>query len=214
MNYGEIRTHFKELLNRTDITPDLITKFIDQGKLRIARMLRIPAMEHLEIYSMDAGGTQKLVVPNVFLETIDMYHSGGNTLDRIPMSKMARLIAHGEKGDPKFYSRVQGEFLIYPYPTSGSITLSYYGEFEPFYDNGSTYDSANDDANETTLTKIAPDLIMYAALTYAAMYYLDERGQAFEEKYRMLLGELQSQADDQESSGGTQVINTAYSYED
>ena len=214
MNYGEIRTHFKELLNRTDITPALITKFIEQGNLRIARILRVPAMEHLETYTMDSAGTKKITIPSVFLETIDLYHSGGNTLERVPMSKMSQLRSSDVTGEPRYYTRVQGEFLIHPYPTSGTLSLSYYGEFEPLYDNGLTYDAANDDANETTLTKIAPDLLMYAALTYAAMYYLDEREQAFETKYRTLLGEIQSQADDQESSGGTQVINPAYAYED
>ena len=214
MNYGEIRTHFKELLNRTDITEDLVTKFIEQGNRRIARLLRVPAMEHREIYTMSSGGTKKLDVPNVFLETIDMYHSAGNLLDRIPMSKMAGLRPLGEIGEPRYYTREQGDFLIYPFPDSGTITLNYYCEFEPLYDNKVSYDPINDGDNETTLTKIAPDLLIYAALTYAALYYLDERETTFEEKYRMLFSELQSQADDQEISGGTQVINPTYIYED
>tara|TARA_B100001094_G_scaffold133882_1_gene129685 strand:+ start:1165 stop:1809 length:645 start_codon:yes stop_codon:yes gene_type:complete len=214
MNYGEIRTHFKELLNRSDITQELITLFIEQGNQRIARVLRVPAMEHREIYAMSSTGTSEIYVPNVFLETIDMYHSGGNVLDRIPMSKMAALRSNGHNGEPEFYARQQGKFLIYPYPQSGTITLNYYGEFESLYDNGVSYSSITDNNNETTLTKIAPDLLIYAALSYAAIYYLDEREITFEEKYQMLLAELQSQGDDQEISGGTQVINPAYSYED
>lgn len=214
MNLGELRTHFKELLNRSDITNDLTTTFIDQGVQRISRVLRIPAMECAELYAMSSGGTVELSVPSGFLETIDMYHSGGNVLDRIPMSKMAALKVNNATGEPLYYTREQGKFLIYPHPTSGAISLNYYGDFESLYDNGSTYVSNTDDTNETTLTKIASDLLVYAALTYAAIYYLDEREVAFEERYQGILAELQSQADDQELNGGTQVINTAYTYED
>lgn len=214
MNYGEIRTHFNELLNRTDITPALTTKFIEQGLQRLTRTLRVPAMEHREEISVHPSGTSEVRLPNKFLETIDMYHSGGNIIDRVPMSKMAALRASTSYGEPRFYTRQQERFLLYPYPKTGSITLNFYGEFEPLYDNDSTYVSATDDANETTLTKIAPDLLIYAGLTYAALYYLDEREVAFEEKYQMLLAEIQAQADDQEVNGGTQVINQAYYYED
>jgi len=214
MNYGEIRTHFNELLNRTDITPALTTKFIEQGLQRVTRTLRVPAMEHLESYSMHSSGTSELSIPNKFLETIDMYHSDGNIINRVPMSKMAALRAKTSYSEPRFYTRQQGKFLLYPYPKSGTITLNFYGEFEPLYDNGSTYVSANDDTNETTLTKVAPDLLIYAGLTYAALYYLDEREVAFEEKYQILFTEIQAQADDQEVNGGTQVISQAYYYED
>lgn len=45
MNKGEIRAHFKALLNRSDITDALADTFIDQGITRIQRSLRVPSME-------------------------------------------------------------------------------------------------------------------------------------------------------------------------
>ena len=37
MNYGDIKSHFDALLNRSDITAALTTLFIDQGIRRIQR---------------------------------------------------------------------------------------------------------------------------------------------------------------------------------
>ena len=204
MNYGDLKTHFTEVLNRTDITTALTTKFIDQGLQRLQRVLRIPAMEHQEIYAMSANGTSQVSLPNAFLETIDLYHSEGGVLERIPMAKMIQEVQTVQYANPTFYSREQGKLWIYPYPTSGNLVLNYYGDFEPFVD----------DTTETTISKIAPDLLIYSALTYAAIYYLDEREVTFEQKYQQLLAEIQEQAYDQELNGGTQVINSAYKYED
>ena len=53
---------------------------------------------------------------------------------------------------------------------------------------------------------MAPDLAIYAGLTFAADYYLDQRAEIFEQKFRLFMDELQEQADDQELSGGTQAM--------
>ena len=37
MNYGDLKSHFNDLLNRSDITAALTTRFIDQGIARIER---------------------------------------------------------------------------------------------------------------------------------------------------------------------------------
>ena len=63
---------------------------------------------------------------------------------------------------------------------------------------------------ENALAAIAPDLIIYAALTYASDYYLDERSPVFESKYQAFLDEIQVQADDQELAGSLQSIRPAY----
>jgi hypothetical protein len=67
------------------------------------------------------------------------------------------------------------------------------------------------DSDENALATIAPDLISYAALTYAADFYLDERSATFEGKYQAFLNEIQTQADDQELTGSLQSIRPAYS---
>ena len=70
------------------------------------------------------------------------------------------------------------------------------------------------DSDENKLAQVAPDLIIYAALTYAADYYLDQRAEIFEQKYVQFITEIQEQANDQELNGGTQSIAPAYSYGD
>ena len=52
MNKGAIRTHFKELLNRSDITDSLADTFIDQSIARVERTLRIPSMEKTANYTI------------------------------------------------------------------------------------------------------------------------------------------------------------------
>jgi len=202
MNYGDIKTHFEALLNRSDITPTLTTNFIDQGIARIQRQLRTPLNENIVTYTITTQ-TPLVTVPNDFLEIISLYF-GGSELNRIPVAKFRPLANNPVTGNPTVFNRQQQDLQLWPQPTSGTLTLYYYGEFAPMVLN----------TDENALAAVASDLIIYAALTYAADYYLDERGQLFEDKYNQFLAELQQQGDDQELNGGTQSIQPAYSYAD
>ena len=202
MNYGELKTHFEALLNRSDITASLTTTFIDQGISRVQRQLRTPLNENKSDYTIT--GTQKSVtLPTGFLEIISLYQDK-HELSRITMNRYRELQKQGQTGIPQFFCREQQKLLLYPSPTSGTLTLYYYGEFPAL--------SADSDTNN--LTTVCPDLVIYAALTYAADYYLDERGAIFEQKYNQFLAEIQEQSNDQELNGGTQVIQPAYNYGD
>ena len=202
MNYGDIKTHFEALFNRSDITPTLTTNFIDQGIARIQRQLRTPLNENIVTYTITTQ-TPSVTVPNDFLEIISLYF-GGSELNRIPVAKFRPLANNPVTGNPTVFNRQQQDLQLWPQPTSGTLTLYYYGEFAPMVLN----------TDENALAAVASDLIIYAALTYAADYYLDERGQLFEDKYNQFLAELQQQGDDQELNGGTQSIQPAYSYAD
>jgi|TARA_B100000497_G_C7381248_1_gene244194 hypothetical protein len=70
------------------------------------------------------------------------------------------------------------------------------------------------DSDENALAKVAPDLLIYAALTYAADYYLDTRSDIFETKFNQFLLEVQEQANDQETNGGVQSIQPTYTFTD
>lgn len=119
------------------------------------------------------------------------------------MSTMRSHLANAFTGNPQFFSRQQANVLLFPHAVDGTLTLDYYGEVGEFAT----------DATETTLSKVAPDMIIYAGLTYASDYFLDERAEVFEGKYNQFLNELQSQADDQELNGSTQVIQAAFDFE-
>lgn len=202
MNYGTLKSHFNDLLNRSDITSTLTERFIDQGIARIQRQLRTPLNEKKTDYTITSN-TAKLTLPSDFLEIISIY-ANEFELSRITMSKYRELANSAYTGKPQYFVREQQNLNIFPQPTSGTVTLYYYGEFE----------AMSADADENKLAQVAPDLIIYAALTYAADYYLDERAELFENKYIQFLTEIQEQANDQELNGGTQAIQPAYGYGD
>ena len=201
MNYGDLKDHFKALLNRSDITTALTETFIEQGIRRIQRQLRSPINERKAEYTI-SGQTSSVILPNDFLEIISLY-MGSKELTRVTMSRYRELQANNAQGNPEHFCREQQRLQLHPEPTSGTLTLYYYCDFPAL--------SANTDTND--LTEVAPDLAIYSALTFAADYYFDERGQIFENKYNQFLTELQEQSNDQELNGGTQAIQPAYRFD-
>lgn len=201
MNYGDIKTHFEALLNRSDITPTLTTNFIDQSIARIQRSLRTPLNESVKTHTLTTL-TPSIALPNDFLETISLYF-GSHELKNIPMVKYRQLAASTYTGNPVYYTRQQQDILLFPQPSSGDLVLYYYSTFPAMVLN----------TDENALAAVASDLIIYGALAYAADFYLDERAELFEIKFQTFLNELQEQSNDMELNGGTQSINPAYQYE-
>lgn len=198
MNLGNIRTHFKALLNRSDITDALANTFIDQGIARVQRSLRIPSMEKQYNYSV-VGATTFITLPNDFLESISVYYDG-HQLTKVPLQEILERQKTGEQGQPHYFCRQQGSYLISPSPSSGTVTLDYYAQFPDMML----------DTDENILAQVGSDLIIYAALTYAADYYIDERSPVFEQKFNQFMVEIQEQSNDAELSGNMQAISPAY----
>ena len=148
-------------------------------------------------------GVASIVIPADLIEAIDIY-SGKYALTRIPLHEMIEAQDTGQIGTPKFFTRVQGTFLLHPSPGSGTVVLNYYGAFAALTENEST----------NTLTTLGPDLLIYTSLSYASDYFLDERGPQFEAKASQFLVEIQEQANASEQSGGTQVMRPSQTYED
>lgn len=202
MNYGDLKAHFNDLLNRSDITSSLTTRFIDQGISRIQRQLRTPMSERVLNVTITAQ-TDSLTLPSDFLEIISLY-SGEYELERVSMRKyreVANTVVHGK---PLIFVRQAEKLLLHPRPTTGTLTLYYHGEFP----------ALSVDTDENVLTQSAPDLIIYAAASFAADHYLDQRAEIFETKFNQFLLELQEQANDQELQGGTQSVLPAYTFQD
>ena len=202
MNYGQLKSHFESILNRSDITPALTATFIEQGMTRIGRQLRTPMNEKVKRYTLTSQ-TASLTLPSDFLEIISFYY-GDREISRVPNAKFRQFTNNIFVGEPKHFTRQQEALFIYPQPASGELTLYYYGDFG----------TLTNDSDETPIIVAAPDLVTYAALTYAADHFLDERSQLFETKFNQFLLEIQEQANDQELNGSTQAISPAYSYED
>ena len=202
MNKGDIRSHFKALLNRSDCSDTLADTFVDQSIARIQRTLRIPSMEKQQSYTLSAA-TTLLVLPNDFLEIINLYYDN-TSLTRVPLNQIMEYKDANENGTPKFFTREGSSLLIYPHPTSGAVKLNYYGQFADM----------TADSDENALAQASSDLIIYGALSYSSDYYLDERGPLFEQKFMQFLAEIQEQANDAEMSGTVQAMRPTTAYED
>ena len=202
MNYGEVKTHFESLLNRSDNTAALTETFIGQGIRRVSRQLRAGMNEQVQNITLTSQ-TAAFTLPSDFIEFIDLYYKN-RVLIRLPNSQFRAYTESPVAGRPTHFTRQQESVFIHPQPSDGELVLYYYGDF----------DQLTADADTNALTTSAPDLLIYAALTYAADYYLDERASIFEQKYQAFLQEVQEQANDQELNGSTQQIAPAYRYED
>ena len=202
MNYGDLKTHFDLLLNRSDITTGLTNQFINDGIARIQRSLRTPMQEKVLSVAVSAA-TSQLTIPADFLQTISLYFDQYE-LQRVPMKRFRELNKSNYTGNPMYYTREGPNLLLFPQPSTGTLVLYYYAEM-PALVNAS---------DETPMTQVASNLIIYAGLTFASDFYLDERADLFEAKYNQLLLEHQEMANDQEMNGGTQVIQPTYSYQD
>lgn len=201
MNKGQLRAHLIALMNRSDLSNALADTFIDQALQRINRNLRIPPMEKQVQYNISSA-TTFITLPNDFLEVIDVYMNG-LVLDRVTMREMVPLRDQGRSGPAEKFVREQGKLLLYPEPSSGTLTLNYYAEIPQL----------TSDSDENFITVIASDLVTYGAMCYAADYFIDERGSFFEQKFAMYLSELQSQGDDGETAGTVIAMTPATTYE-
>jgi len=128
----------------------------------------------------------------------------GVALTRIPHHEMLQAQKTGELGIPKFMCRQQGQILLHPQPTTGTVYLDYYAEFP----NLAT------DADSNALTVIGSDILTYTALAYAADYFMDERAAVFEQKSGQFLAELMEQGNSAEQSGLNQVMRPTVVYGD
>lgn len=201
MNKLGIRNQVKALLNRNDITDPIADTFIDQAVARIQRTLRIPPMEKTIVYTATETSPELLVLPNDFLQLKHIYIED-KTLQYKDLNAFLRYPDYGGS-KPMFYTRIQGGLKVKPAPAEGStITMIYYGEIP---------DLVND-TDENFLTAIAPDLLVYGALTFAADYYIDDRKDAFEAVGARIFNELVEQATEMEMNQEGLSIGNTYDY--
>lgn len=199
MNYGQIRTQFKALLNRSDCTDALADTFISQGISRSQRLLRIKNQEKTSATTMSSIVTT-VTVPTDLVETITL-DVDGDYLKFLPLQRFQEL-DYTFAGKPEYWTRIGNTIKFKPTPTAGQVvTLYYYGSFDPFVS----------DATETALSAAAPELFIYSGLVYASDYFLDDRKGSFEERYQAIATELQNQTTGLE---GPASIQPAYSYGD
>jgi hypothetical protein len=192
MTFAELKAQFNAILNRTDITTALTETFISQAMSRAQRELRLPAQERELTVTVTEPFTG-ITVPTDFLQSISVT-ANDFYVGYTPRAAFLEL-PQGAQGIPLTYTRLGNKFVYKPTPVADTvITHYYYGEFTPFTTEDST----------STISLVAPDLIIYGALSYASDYYLDERKVDFEARYQQISQALQDQAYDADGPGEVQ----------
>lgn len=208
-NYSGLQTMVSGLLNRRDATTSQVQGWIQLGLQRIQRELRVPAMEEIanitiQDYTLWDGSLYTpfpgIAIPSDFIELIDLLSPGGHRLQKEDITRVDEIAK--ALGPPRWYYRKGGAWLIAPAPIPGTVmTIVYYGEFDPLINGTDT----------NIISNIAPDLIVYSALGYAADFYSDKRGDSWEKRYQATLIAIQNQADEDETNGGS-TVSPAYSW--
>lgn len=204
--YGDIRTKFLTRVRRRDCTTSLADGFIEDAITRLQRIVRLPAMEKSVAYTVDDNtyGDGRLAIPSDYLMmrefSVTLPDGTKRTLDRKALSEVqghTDLVSY-----PVKYARQDAYFVLAPYPQSGCVlTMDYYGEF----------DDLSEVDDETVLSNIASDAIIFGALSYACDHFEDKRGPRFEQRFIQIVADIQDMADRDELSG-VAAVAPAFSY--
>lgn len=200
MNKSEIRTQVLALLNRNDCTNATADSFIDLALGRIQRTLRIAPMERQQVIISNDVGDNLITIPQDFL-SMKYIWAGSRMLEYRDLATFLNLV--DGTGAPEVYTRIRGGLMVKPRPPVGTeINVIYYGEFDPL----------TTDNSENALTNVAPDLLIYGALSFAADFFFDERKPLFDERYSTIYAELEEQSRMVEWDQSTMSIQPAYQY--
>lgn len=199
--YQDIINMVTSLLNNRQASASQVQAWIQNGIQRIQRELRGPLMEKRSTVTIPAN-YQNLPIPTDLIELIDLINSQGDRVTKKDITTVNQLAGLGTSLSPvqidfpQFYYRKTNFWLLGPTPAQGdTVEIVYYAELSPLINPTDT----------NVLTLIAPDLLWYAALTFAGDFFVDRRSDKWEQRYQQILGQLQSQADEDELSGGAAV---------
>lgn len=187
MNYGELKAQFEGLLKRRDLTPAQSDTFLQQAISRVQRVLRIPPMEKTVrvVYDSTVFSDGALPIPGDYLRLINItVNDEPAPMKGADLETVRSLVKHGGAAAPQKYARRGGSWIIGPPPRNGDVfQIDYYTEFSSL--------SASSDTNY--LTASADDLVIYAALSYAADWFIDKRAAMFEGRFQSILQEINDQ---------------------
>lgn len=198
MNYGEVKTYLRTLINRSDVTDTLADQFLQQAQDRLERLLRTSFMQRFVNFTLD-GTSGDFRIPTDYLEHIGMFTDYG-LIRRVDLTEFLRTT--NGPGTPEVFIQTGHTFRMRPYPDADTqIYLNYYGT-EPELEN---------DASENYWTLSSVDAFCYAAAALAGDYFEDERLARFEDKFQSALAELRDQQTGEDMSG-SMVVAPAYRF--
>lgn len=198
MTYLELKTTFSDILTRTDPTAAQITTCFTLGFARIARELRVNESEQMYNTPISAAFV-RLTVPTDLKSVIGIFLAGKPVEYKTPRDFLT--LDRTGAGQPSFWTRI-GAFIYFDTtPDEATVVeMPYYG----------TIGSLVSDSDTTTLSTDSPDLLIYAALTYASKIWIDERAEQWEADYQNFLTSAQYSND---YADGPMVVQPMYAFE-
>jgi hypothetical protein len=179
--------------------------FLSAATARLNRELDSQHMEKRVAVVFDTAGAGgpvnlPLLIPD-FNRVKLVNVAGFKSLDAVTIDEMVDLRAEGTTGDASFYCIDANELYIYPQPSDGtSVEIRYYQQVPDI----STALNAN------VFTSRHPDLFLYAALTAAELYVVeDERLPVWQAQYRTFLDSANVNAK-QSKYGSTPLVRGVF----
>jgi hypothetical protein len=209
--YAAMRQTFINLVNRTDFSDPnaaLVKDWFGQSIQRIQREVRAPHMERLLTIDTSEGEVSTITMPNDWLQSKALVWDDGTTesgeIDEVDIGTYYRR-KNVNLSHPTIYTRLGQNLLVSaPIPTNTTAYLVYYGEETALVN----------DLDETSLSAIASDLIIYGALTYAADHFTDDRKDGWEAKWQFFREQIQTQATEGEIEGVGAAVQPFVEYDD
>lgn len=163
--YSGLKASVADWLNRADLTSQ-IPDFVVLAEAKFNRKLRVLQMQILATLTATDG---TLDVPADWLATRNLKLAsaprGGPSLEYVGEEELSELTADLLNGPTRYYTIVNGAFLLIPAPTvSTDFSLSYYAKIP----------ALSGAAPSNWLLLKSPDLYLYGSLLEAEAYLKDD----------------------------------------
>jgi hypothetical protein len=193
MNYLELRTLFKGYLLRGDCDDVLADQFINMGLTRIERLIRTPLQSSSVSISVTAP-TTFFMIPTDLLAIISLKVNGV----QIPRESESTFTPGLDAGYPVTFAIKNGQFAVSPAVADLSVLeVNYYAGFAP----------AANETDTTNYTTVISDLVIFQALVFASIYFVDDRQVNFQNMAMMLQNEIEQASSEAKMSGGMAMVN-------
>ena len=192
--YTALKASIADFLNRDDLTA-VIPDFITLAEAQINRDVRHWNME-ARSSGQQSAGDEYMQYPADWVETIRLHLTGTGTSVVNPISRDAmadkRASAEDVTGKPIFYTHADGQFQLYPTPsTDTDFELLYYQKIPSLSSNADNW-----------LLLDSPDVYLYGALLHSAPYLAeDQRVAIWAQMYSAAVARLNEASESARYSG-------------
>tara|TARA_R110000824_G_scaffold241516_2_gene430249 strand:- start:129 stop:755 length:627 start_codon:yes stop_codon:yes gene_type:complete len=192
--FTALKASIADFLNRDDLTA-VIPDFISLAEAQINRDVRHWKME-ARSSGQQSSGDEYMQIPADWVETIRLHLTGTGTtvVNLVSRDSMAdkRSAQEDTAGTPIMYTHADGQFQLYPTPsTDTDFELLYFQKIPSLISNSDNW-----------LLLEAPDVYLYGALLHSAPYLAeDQRVAVWAQMYSASIQRLNEVSEDARFSG-------------